>query len=149
MYWISVVQSFSCVWLCDPMDYSTPGFPVLYYLLEFAQTHVHWGNNTVQSSHPLLPPFPAFSLSASESFSMSPLFTPGGQSIVASASASVLPKNIQGWFPLELTDIILMFFLSSLSYMSDDILGTGNIKMKKLCSSPGILVLVEDIMNSV
>ena len=149
MYWISVVQSFSCVWLCDPMDYSTPGFPVLYYLLEFAQTHVHWGNNTVQSSHPLLPPFPAFSLSASESFPMSPLFTPGGQSIVASASASVLPKNIQGWFPLELTDIILMFFLSSLSYMSDDILGTGNIKMKKLCSSPGILVLVEDIMNSV
>ena len=33
--------------------------------------------------------------------------------------------------------------------MSDDILGTGNIKMKKLCSSPGVLVLVEDIMNSV
>ena len=27
--------------LCDPMDYSTPGFPVLHYLPEFAQTHLH------------------------------------------------------------------------------------------------------------
>ena len=31
-----------CLTLCDPMDYSTPGFPVLYHLLEFAQTHAHW-----------------------------------------------------------------------------------------------------------
>ena len=30
-----------CLTLCDPMDCSTPGFPVLYHLLEFAQTHVH------------------------------------------------------------------------------------------------------------
>ena len=37
-----VVQSLSCVLiLCDPMDCSMPGFPVLHYLLEFAQTHVH------------------------------------------------------------------------------------------------------------
>ena len=36
------VQSVSLVWLfCDPMDCSTPGFPVLQYLLEFAQIHVH------------------------------------------------------------------------------------------------------------
>ena len=28
---------------CDPMDHSMPGFPVLHYLPEFAQTHVHWG----------------------------------------------------------------------------------------------------------
>ena len=32
----------SCPALCDPMDCSTPGFPVLHYLPEFAQTHVHW-----------------------------------------------------------------------------------------------------------
>ena len=32
----------SCPTLCDPMDCSTLGFPVLLYLLEFAQTHVHW-----------------------------------------------------------------------------------------------------------
>ena len=31
----------SCPTLCDPMDCSAPGFPVLYYLLKFAQTHVH------------------------------------------------------------------------------------------------------------
>ena len=35
----SVTQS--CLTLCDPMDYKTPGFPALHYLPEFAQTHVH------------------------------------------------------------------------------------------------------------
>ena len=38
---ISSVQLLSCVQLCDPMDRSTPGFPVLHHLPEFAQTHVH------------------------------------------------------------------------------------------------------------
>ena len=37
-----VIQSLSRAWLCDPMHWSTPVFPVLHYLLEFAQTHVHW-----------------------------------------------------------------------------------------------------------
>ena len=46
-----------CPTLCDPMDGSTPGFPVLHYLLEFAQTHVHWVGDAIQPSHPLLPPF--------------------------------------------------------------------------------------------
>ena len=41
--------------LCDPMDCSMPGFPVLYYLPEFAQTHVHWVSDTIQPSHPLSP----------------------------------------------------------------------------------------------
>ena len=45
------------------MDCSTPGFPVLHYLLEFAQTHVHWVD-AIQSSHPLSPPsLPALNLS--------------------------------------------------------------------------------------
>ena len=35
------VQSLNHVWLCDPMDCSTPGFPVHHQLLELAQTHVH------------------------------------------------------------------------------------------------------------
>ena len=39
---IVVVQSLSHVWLCDPMNCSTPGFPVCHYLPEFAQIHVHW-----------------------------------------------------------------------------------------------------------
>ena len=46
------------------------------------------------------------SFPAAESFPMSWLFASGGQSIEASASASVLPKNVQGWFPLGLTSLI-------------------------------------------
>ena len=54
----------SCPILWDLMDCSTPGFPVLHYLPEFAQTLVHWFNNAIQSSHPLSPPStPALSLS--------------------------------------------------------------------------------------
>ena len=57
-----VTQSF--LTHCDPVDCSTPGFPVLHYLLEFAQTQVHWVNDAMQPSHPLLPPSPsAFNLS--------------------------------------------------------------------------------------
>ena len=99
-----------CLTLCDPMNFSMPGFSVHHYLLESAQTHVHWVSNTIQPSQPLLPPFfscPQF-FPASGSFPMSQLFTSGGQSIGASASASVLPMNIQGWFPLGLTDFISM-----------------------------------------
>ena len=94
-----------CPALCKPMDWSTPGFPVLHYLLEFAQTHVSESHPTISSSAAPFPfclqPFPA-----SESFPMSWLFTSGGQSIRASASASVLLVNIQGWFPLGLTGLI-------------------------------------------
>ena len=36
-----LLPSISCMTLCDPMDCSTPGFPVLHYLLEFSQSHVH------------------------------------------------------------------------------------------------------------
>ena len=53
---ISVIQL--CLTLCDPMDCSTPAFPVLRYLLEFAQTHVRRVDNAIQPSHPLLPPSP-------------------------------------------------------------------------------------------
>ena len=48
------VQSLSHVWLCDPMDCSTPGLPVHHQLLEFTQTHVHWVGDTIQPSYPLL-----------------------------------------------------------------------------------------------
>ena len=37
--------------LCDPMDWSMPGFPVLHHLPELAQTHVHWVSDAVQPSH--------------------------------------------------------------------------------------------------
>ena len=53
-----------CPALCDPIDCSTPGFPVHHQLLEFTQTHVHRVGGAVQLSHPLLSPSPlAFNLS--------------------------------------------------------------------------------------
>ena len=45
------------------MDYSMPGFPVLHYLLEFTQAHVHCVNDAIQPSHPLSPPSLALNLS--------------------------------------------------------------------------------------
>ena len=58
------IQSLSHVQLCDPMDCSRPGFPVLHQLRELAQTHVHRGSDAIQSSHPLSSPSPpTFNLS--------------------------------------------------------------------------------------
>ena len=55
-YCCSVSQS--CPALCNPKDCNMPGFPVLHYLLEFAQTHVHWVGDAIQPSHPLSPSSP-------------------------------------------------------------------------------------------
>ena len=88
------------------MDCSMPGFPVHLQLLELAQTHVHWVGDDIQPSHPLSSPSPpAFNLSQCQGlFQWVPMsFSSSHQvakSIGASASASVLPMNIQDWFPL-------------------------------------------------
>ena len=103
---VVVVQLLSNVPLCDPMDYSTSGYPVLLYLLEFAQIHVHWVNNPIISSS--VTPFFSSpqSFPATVSFPMSQLFASGGQSIGASATASVLPWIFGlisfsiGWFDI-------------------------------------------------
>ena len=52
----SVAQS--CPTLCDPMNCSTPGFPVHYQLPDFTQIHVHWISDAIQPSHPLSSPSP-------------------------------------------------------------------------------------------
>ena len=49
----SSVQLLSHVWLCDPMNCSTAGFPVHHQLPEFAQTHVHRVGDAIQPSYPL------------------------------------------------------------------------------------------------
>ena len=54
--WVDV-QSLRHVWLWDLMGCCTPGFPVLHYLPEFAQTHAHWVDDAIQPSHPLSPTF--------------------------------------------------------------------------------------------
>ena len=97
----SVSQSY--LTLCNPMDCSMPGFPVHHQLPELAQTHVHWVRDAMISSSVVpfsscLQPFPA-----SGSFPMSQFFASGGQTIGFSTSASVLPRNIQDWFPLGWT----------------------------------------------
>ena len=79
----------SCPTLWNPMNCSTPGFPVLHYFPEFAKTHVRWVSDAIQPSHPLSPPFPLvlnLSFPALGSFPISWLFKSGGQSIGASAS---------------------------------------------------------------
>ena len=87
------------------MDCSMPGFPVHHQPLELAQTPVHRVSYAIQPSHPLLSPSPpAFNLSQQQGLFQ--FFTSGGQSIGASSSASVLPMNIQDWFPLGLTGLI-------------------------------------------
>ena len=64
-----------------------------------------WYHPTISS--PVVPFSPCLqSFPASGSFQMSQLFASGGQSIGASASVSVLPVNIQDWFPLGLTSLI-------------------------------------------
>ena len=47
-----------CPTLCNPMDYSMPGFPVHHQLLEFTQTHVHRVNDVIQPYHTLSSPSP-------------------------------------------------------------------------------------------
>ena len=82
--------------LCNPMDCSMPGFPVLYYLPELAQVHVHWVSGSYLTISSSVTPFASClqSFPASGSLPLSRLFGSGGQSI--EASASVLPVNIQG-----------------------------------------------------
>ena len=87
---------------------STSNFLVLHYILEFEQPHVHWVDDGIQPSHPLSSPSPP-ALNPSQqsaSFPMSWLFPSGNQNTAASDSASVLPMNIQDWFPWGLTSLI-------------------------------------------
>ena len=108
-FWIicccSVTQL--CLTLCDPMDRTMPGFPVLHQLLELAQTYVYWVSDVIQPSYPVIPFSSCLqSFPVSGSFLVSRNFASGGHSIVASASGSVPSVNIQDWFPLGLTGLI-------------------------------------------
>ena len=92
-----------CPALCDPMDCSTPGLPVLHHLPELVQTHVHWVGDAIPTISSSVVPFSCLKyFSTSRSSPVSQFFTSGGQSMGVSASASVLPMNIQDWFSLGL-----------------------------------------------
>ena len=72
--------------------------------LKYAQIHVHWVGDTILTISSSATPFSFFlqSFPASGSFPVSQLFTSCGQNIGASASTTVLPMDIQGWFPISL-----------------------------------------------
>ena len=84
-----------CQTLWDPMDCSTPGFPVHHQLTEITQNHVHGVGDAIQPS--LSSPFSSGlqSFPAPGSCQRSQFFTSGGQSIGISALTSILPMNIQ------------------------------------------------------
>ena len=64
----SVIKLWRTLW--DPIDCRTTGFPVLHYFLDFAQTHIHWVSDAIQTSHLLLSPSPiALSLSQHQGLS--------------------------------------------------------------------------------
>ena len=87
----------SCLTLCDLRDCSMPGFPVHHQLLDPNQTHVHHISDAIPIISSSVIPFSSHlqSFSASGSFPMSQFFAIGGQNIGVSASASVLPMNMQ------------------------------------------------------
>ena len=88
------------------MDCSLPGFPVLHYLSEFSQTHVHWVSDAIQPSHPLSSPSPP----ASNLFQHQVFQWIGLSHQVAKVLELQLQQqsilNIQGWSPLGLTGLI-------------------------------------------
>ena len=94
------------------MDCSTPGFPVLQYLPEFAQTHVHWVSDAIQPSHPLSPPSPpALNLFQYQGLS---------QQVISSHQVAKVSKpsnGYSGWFPLGWTCLISL--LSQYDYFSN------------------------------
>ena len=106
---LSSVQSLSHVRLCDPMDCSTPGFPVHHQLPPKTCSNScpssRWCHPPILSS---VVPFSSClqSVPASGSSPVSHFFASDGQRIGVSASASVLPVNIQDWFPLGWTSWI-------------------------------------------
>ena len=105
---ISSVQSLSHVQLSDSMNRSMPGLPIHYQLSEFTQTRIHWVHDAIRPSHPLSSSSPpAHNVSQHQSlFKWKDwlLFASVGQvSAEVSASASILPMNIQDWFLLGWT----------------------------------------------
>ena len=115
---IVVVQSCSCVQL-----FVTPWTAGCQASLSLtiSQVHVHCIGDAIQPSHPLMPSSPsALHLSQHQGlFPMNCLCTSDDQTTGASASASVLPMNIQGWSPLRLTSLISLLSKGLLGVFSN------------------------------
>ena len=103
------VQPLSCIQLCNLMDCSTPGFPVLHSLLEFVQTYVHWVREAIQTSS-FIASFSSCiqSFPASGYFTMGHLFTSGGQSVGASAWSISVSNKYSGLVSFKI-DLLELF----------------------------------------
>jgi len=97
----SVAQS--CPTLCNPMDCSMLGLPAHHQLPEFTQTHVHWVRDAIQPSHPLSSTSPTFNISQHQGLFKWVSLNQVAKVLGVSASASILPMNIQDWSPLGWT----------------------------------------------
>ena len=135
MYYVSILITFSsvaqsCLTFCNPMDCSIPGLPIHHQLPEFTQTHVHWASHAIQPYHPLSSSSPpAFNLSQHQGLFKWLFFNSGDQSIGVPASTSVLPMNIQDWFPLGWTG-----WISLLSKKLSRVLLTPQLKINSSAS---------------
>ena len=132
-----------CLTLCDPIDCSMPGFPDLHHLqslLRLMSIELVMPSNHLILCHLLLLLPSIFHQhlhqhhlqSTSGSFPVSWLFALGGQTIGVSASLSVLPVDIQGWFPLGLTGLNLHsgVFSSTITFKHQGL----PVRQMKLCS---------------
>ena len=102
-----------------------------------------WCQQTISSSASPFSFCPQ-SFPASRYFPVSLLFVSGGQSIGASASVSVLPKNIQGWFPLELTGLIFLLSKKLSRVFSSTTVNLFDLNQFDL----GFLLLIAEIILS-
>ena len=126
-----------CLTLCDPMDCNAPGSSVFHCLLSLLKfmsiKSVVLSNHLILCCSLLLLPS---NYPTSGSFPMSWLFVSGGQSIGGSTLATVLPVNIQSWFPLALIGLIslqpmlLLLLLSRFSHVQ-----LLNVLVKSMCIS--------------
>ena len=126
--WSSVAQS--CPILCDPMDCNCQAslfFTISWSLLKLMSIESMMPSNRLILCLPLL--LLPLVLHSIKVFSMSRLLALGGQRTGASASASVLPMNIQCWFPLGLTGLI-----SLLSKGLSRVFSSTTIKSINMCS---------------
>ena len=123
----SVAQS--CSTLCYPMNRSTPGLPVHHLLLEFIHIHVHRVSDAIQSSLPLLPLLLLPSIfPITRGFSSESVLPIRWSKYWNLSSASVLPMNIQDWFPLGLSGLTSLHSKGLSRVFSS----TKNLQMYKL-----------------
>ena len=118
----SVTQS--CLTLCNPMDYSTPGFPVHHQLPELIQTHVHQVGDVIQPSHSLLSPStPTFN--QSQSFPMSQFFNQVAKVLEFQLQhqSFQFPLGWTGWISLQSKGLSRVF--SNTTIQKHQIFGTA------------------------